>query len=107
MSEVKLSYKGTNYILGFSRRTASAIESQGFNIETLTAQPSVMIPMLFYGAFQKNCAGIKRKLVDEIFDSLTGKQELIQLLAEMYAETVNTLMEDAPESEGNATWEVR
>ena len=107
MSEVSLSYKGKDYVLGYNRRTASAIESQGFNLESLTAQPSVMIPMLFYGAFAKNHTGIKRNLVDEIFDNLSGKRELIQLLAEMYAETVNTLMEDAPEAKGNAIWEVR
>ena len=32
--------------------------------------------------------------------------ELIEALVEMYAETVSTLMEGSPETEGNAVWEV-
>ena len=107
MSNVSLSYKGKNYTLGFNRKTASALEAQGFNIDALTAQPSVMIPMLFYGAFAMNHTGMKRRDVDEIFENLTGKMELINILAESYADTVSTLMEDAPESEGNATWAVQ
>lgn len=101
---VKITYKGVNYELGFNRKTASALESQGFNIDELTDKPSVMIPMLFYGAFAMRNTGIKRSLVDEIFDNITKKQELLQVLAEDYIETVTTLMEDAPE--GNAVWEV-
>ena len=101
---VTITYEGRKYELGFNRKTASALESQGFNIDELTEKPSVMIPMLFYGAFAMRNTGIKRSLVDEIFDNIAKKQELLQVLAEDYIATVSSLMEDAPE--GNAVWEV-
>ncbi len=82
------------------------MEGQGFNVDALTTQPVTMIPLLFYGAFSKNHTGIKRGIVDKIYDSLSNKQGLITALVEMYAETVNTLMEGSPETEGNAVWEV-
>ena len=101
---VTITYEDKKYELGFNRKTASALEAQGFKIDELTEKPSVMIPMLFYGAFAARNSGIKRNLVEEIFDHLTKKQELMQVLAEDYIETVSSLMEDAPE--GNAVWEV-
>jgi len=101
---IKLTYNKKDYELGFNRKTAAALEAQGFKADELTEKPSVMIPMLFYGAFMARNSGIKRNLVDEIFDNLTKKQELIQVLAENYIETVSSLVEDAPE--GNAVWEV-
>lgn len=101
---ITVTHEKKKYELGFNRKTAASLESQGFSIEELQEKPSVMIPMLFYSAFAMRNPGIKRSLVDEIFSSLKGKQELIPKLAEMYAETVNSLMEDA--TEGNTTWEV-
>ena len=101
---ITITYEGKKYELGFNRKTASALEAQGFNIAELTDKPSVMIPMLFNGAFAMRNTGIKRSLVDEIFENISRKQELLQVLAEDYVETVSSLMEDAPE--GNAVWEV-
>lgn len=64
----------------------------------------------------KNCKGVKRAMVDEIYDHIKdkvgsdGDSGFIQALLEMYAETVNTLT-DAPSDdegeEGNAAvWTV-
>lgn len=57
--------------------------------------------------------GIKRALVDEIYENIIGKvgkdgeEGFIAVLCDMYAETVNTLMDDKPVDEGNAaTWMV-
>ena len=65
-------------------------------------KPATMIPLLFEGAFIKNCRGIKRKVMDEIYEGIKEKSPFIQALAEMYAETLSTLMEDNPE--GNVSW---
>ena len=106
MSKIAITYEKNTYELEYNRNAVRMMESQGFNIDTLTTQPVTMIPLLFYGAFSKNHTGIKRNLVDKIYDSLSNKQGLIAALVEMYAETVSSLMEGSPETEGNAVWEV-
>jgi hypothetical protein len=106
MSKIAITYEKVTYELEYNRNAVRMMEGQGFNIDTLTKQPVTMIPILFYGAFSKNHTGIKRNLVDKIYDSLSNKQGLIGVLVEMYAETVSTLMEGSPETEGNAVWEV-
>ena len=106
MSKIAITYENNTYELEFNRNAVRMMEGQGFNIEELTKQPVTMIPMLFYGAFSKNHTGIKRNLVEKIFDSLSDKQGLIGVLVEMYAETISTLMDDNSKAEGNATWEV-
>jgi hypothetical protein len=78
------------------------MESQGFVLEELTAKPMTMIPLLFNGAFIKNHRGIKRNLMDEIFEEIGDKSALMEALMEMYAETLSSLTED--NGEGNVTW---
>ncbi len=112
-TKITVTYKKQDYILEFSRSTAKQIEDQGFVLDQLTDKPATMIPLLVYGAFMKNNRGIKRALVDEIYDNIVGKigsdgeEGFINTLGEMYAETVSTLMGDNPVDEGNAaTWKV-
>ena len=69
-----------------------------------------MVPMLVHGAFIKNTKGIKRSLVDEIYEHIAdkigdGENGFIHALLEMYAETVNTLTDNDSVDEGNrAVW---
>ena len=112
-TKITVTYKKQDYVLEFSRNTAKQIEAQGFILDQLTDKPATMIPLLVYGAFMKNNRGIKRDLVDEIYDNIVGKigsdgeEGFINTLGEMYAETVTSLMGDNPVDEGNAaTWKV-
>lgn len=112
-TKVTITYKQNEYVLEFSRTTAQAIEDQGFVLDQLGDKPAKMIPLLVYGAFMKNNRGIKRNLVDEIYDNLIGKigkdgeDGFISVLAEMYAETVTSLTDDNSVDEGNAAiWKV-
>lgn len=112
-TKITVTYKNNDYVLEFSRATAKAIEDQGFVLDHVGDKPATMIPLLVYGAFMKNNRGIKRALVDEIYDNLVKKvgseteEGFIGILAEMYAETVSTLTDDANIDEGNAaTWKV-
>lgn len=112
-TKITVTYKEKDYVLEFSRMTAKQIEDNGFVLDQLTDKPATMIPLLVYGAFAKNNRGIKRALVDEIYDNLIGKvgkdgeEGFINVLAEMYSETVSTLVGDDPVDEGNAaTWTV-
>lgn len=112
-TKINISYKKKDYTLEFSRTTAAQIEEQGFILDQLSEKPNKMIPLLVYGAFLKHNRGIKRNQVDEIYKNLIGKsgddenQGFILTLAEMYAETVETLTDTKDVEEGNqAVWSV-
>lgn len=112
-TKITLTYKNNDYVLEFSRATAKQIEDQGFILDQLGDKPATMIPLLVYGAFMKNNRGIKRALVDEIYENVVnkvgdeGQEGFINTLGEMYAETISSLVGDSPVDEGNAaTWKV-
>ena len=113
-TKITVTYQDRDYVLEFSRTTAKQIEDQGFILDQLTDKPATMIPLLVYGAFMKNNRNIKRTLVDEIYKNIVGKvgsdgeEGFINVLGEMYAETVSSLMDDeGVADEGNAaTWKV-
>lgn len=105
MSKISLNYNEKDYTLEYNRQSVRMMESQGFVLEQISAKPVTMIPMLFAGAFAKNHRGIKRTLIDEIYDECPDKTGLLNALMEMYAETLSTLT-DEKEVEGNAVWAV-
>lgn len=112
-TKITITYKDNDYTLEFSRATATQIEEQGFVLDQITEKPVKMIPLLVYGAFLKHNRGIKRSLVDEIYENLANKAGagddggIISVLAEMYAETVQSLTDNTPADEGNlAVWKV-
>ena len=103
MSKINLTYDNKDYTLEYSRQSVKTMEAQGFVLDELTTKPMTMIPMLFSGAFIKNHRGMKRALIDEIFDGISDKSGLMEALMELYAETLSTLTE-ATADEGNVTW---
>jgi len=109
---VTITYQKQQYVLEYSRNAVKQLEQQGFVIDQLGDKPMTMVPLLVYGAFMKNHKGIRRSLVDEIYEHLVdkigdGEDGFIQVLLEMYAETVNTLTDNSAVDEGNAaTWKV-
>lgn len=105
MSKITLTYEKTDYTLEYNRQSVKQMEAQGFVLDELASKPMTMIPHLFYGAFFKNHRGVKRKVVDEIFDSISEKSALLEALMEMYVETMSTLT-DNTENEGNVSWAV-
>lgn len=102
MSKIVLNYEKKEYVLEYNRQSVKQMEGQGFVLDELATKPMTMIPMLFSGAFIKNCRGTKRSTIDEIYDGIGDKTALMEALMEMYAETLSTLTED--NSEGNVTW---
>lgn len=112
-TKITVTYQDKEYVLEYSRTTAKQIEDSGFILDQLSDKPATMIPLLVYGAFAKNNRGIKRSLVDEIYKNVVnkvgkdGEDGFIGILAEMYSESVSTLVGDEPVDEGNAaTWTV-
>lgn len=106
MSKITMTYKKTEYVLEYNRQSVKTMESQGFILDEITSKPMTMIPMLFAGAFIKNHRGIKRSLIDEIYDNINDKTGLMQGLIEMYAETLSSLTDDTENNEGNAVWAI-
>ena len=106
MSVLKVEYKGKSYELGFTRNTVVALERNGFNISEVGDKPMTMLPMLWQGAFAAYNKGVKRTLMDEIYENIRNKEGLIGALTELYAETLNTLTDEPEEDKGNATWEI-
>jgi len=109
---ITVTYNKKSYDLEYSRNSVKAMEQQGFVLDQIGDKPMTMVPLLVYGAFTKHHKGIKRALVDEIYDHILnrvgdGEDGFIQTLLEMYADTVNTLTENTSVDEGNAaTWKV-
>lgn len=103
MSKIALTYENKEYVLEYSRQSVRTMEAQGFVLNELDTKPVTMIPMLFQGAFIKNHRGIKRNLMDEMYEEVADKTGLLSALMEMYVETLSTLTDDE-ESAGNATW---
>lgn len=102
MSKIVLNYENKEYELEFNRQSVKMMESQGFVLDEITSKPMTMIPLLFSGAFIKNCKGTKRAVIDDIFEGVSDKTGLMQALMEMYAETLSTLTDDV--GEGNVSW---
>lgn len=111
-TKITITYDSKEYVLEYSRAAVKQMEAQGFVLDKLSEQPMTMVPLLVYGAFIKNNKGIKRNLVDEIYDHIAdkigdGDNGFIHALLEMYAETVNTLTDNENVDEGNrAVWTV-
>lgn len=106
MTKITITYEGKNYTLAYSRESVRMIEQTGFDIGKIESMPATMIPQLFYGAFSMYHKGIKRKQVDEIWKSMSKKDELIVVLVEMYSETIEDLLGNNEDNTKNATWEV-
>ena len=106
---ITLKYEGKTYNLAYTRESVVMMEQTGFVADDLFVKPATMIPMLFYGAFRVNHKGMKRRDVDEIYNSIENRSDLIAALVDMYRETVTSLVanDDVEEgAEGNATWTV-
>ena len=109
---ITVTYDKKSYDLEYSRNSVKSMEQQGFVLDQIGDKPMTMVPLLVYGAFMKNHKGIKRSLVDEIYEHIAdkigdGENGFIQTLLEMYADTVNTLTENNSVDEGNVeTWKV-
>ena len=102
MSKIVLNHEDKEYVLEYNRQSVKMMEGQGFVLDELVSKPMTMIPLLFSGAFIKNCKGTKRNVIDEIFKGISDKNELLEALMEMYTETLSTLTDST--DEGNVTW---
>lgn len=104
MSKIVIEHDNKEYVLEYNRQSVRQMEGQGFVLDEITSKPMTMIPMLFEGAFIKNCKGVKRKVISDIYEGISDKTGLLEALMEMFAETLSTLTED--NAEGNVSWAI-
>ena len=102
--QLTLTYEGRDYVLEFTRKSVEGMERQGFRAAELTEKPMTMLPTLFAGAFKAHHPYINPRIVDEIFNKLKNKQELVNKLAEMYAEPLEVMLSEPEEDAGNVEW---
>ena len=101
--QINFEYKGKEYILEFTRESVKQMEREGFVAGDIVTKPMLTLPKLFAGAFKAHHRfDVKQKMIDEIFELFKSKQALVEKLAEMYAEPMETLMDDDNVDEGNA-----
>lgn len=102
---ITITFEGEEYILEFSRKSVSEMEREGFRISDLRDKPLNAYPVLFQGAFKCHHKRIKPDVTNRIYSKIPQKDEFIDKLAEMYADTVNTLFDEPEEDEKNvAGW---
>ena len=71
------SVEGKEYTLEFTRRTVQEMERKGFIASDITDKPMTTLPALFAGAFLANHRFVKPEVIENIYNKLTKKQELI------------------------------
>lgn len=102
---ISFDYKGTKYTLEFTRASIRALENQGFKLSDIEDKPMSTLPTLFAGAFYAHHRFIKPAVIEEIFDIMPDKMDLITKLGEMYNEPIEALVDDPEDNEGNLNWE--
>jgi len=103
--QLRFTYKDKEYCLEFTRRSVETMERNGFIANDIREKPMTTLPALFAGAFLANHRFVKADLINEIYDHMTNKTELIGKLAEMYNEPIMAMVDDPDENaEGNVSW---
>lgn len=102
--QLVFNYGDKEYTLEFTRRTVAEMERKGFIASEITDKPMTTLPALFAGAFLAHHRFEKQEVINDIFNKLTKKEELIGKLAEMYNEPIMALVEEPTEDKGNVDW---
>ena len=103
--QLKLEYEGKTYTLEYTRKSIATMERTGFVAKEVLDKPMSMLPALFAGAFIAHHKYIKEAVVDEIYENIPNKADLIGKLTEMYNEPLEAMMEEPEEGdEGKVEW---
>ena len=105
---ITLNYDGHKYQLEYTREVVRNMERNGFDFADFLhgSKPATYSYMLFSGAFAENHRRISGKTIQEIWNHLGEKSELIAKLGSMYNDTLDTLVDSAAEDDGKkVSWE--
>lgn len=104
MKNINFKYGNNTYTLTFTAQTVKQLESAGFDVDEYGSKPVTNTEMLFHGAFLANHPNISDDLVQEIWDNMPRKREVLRALIELYNAPVAELF-DEPTS-GEIEWKV-
>lgn len=104
MSKITVEFEGTKYTAEFSRDTARGLQRNGFEVELLTKQSMLMIPLLVRSAFAMHHPKMKQETADMLYESIEDKTEFLTALVELYSEPVSTMFEAPDEKAKKAVW---
>lgn len=100
-----ITHEGKTYTLEYTRDSVKSLEHNGFNINQISEKPLSTIPTLFAGAFIAHHPKVRTATINQIFAAMPDKVGLLSKLTEMYAEPVDTLLDEPEEGqEGNSSW---
>ena len=102
MSKITFSYGDKEYCLEYTKRSVKVMEDKGFVPSKILEAPMTYLPELFAGAFIANHRFADRRVIDEIYETMENKKELVNVLIEMYNEPIAALTENADEGNGTA-----
>jgi len=105
--KIEFEYEDKKYILEYNRDAIKIMEKQGFDLNSFTEKPMLMLDIAFQGAFIKNHRTIKTVKVEEIYTIMEDKEKLAKTLLEMIQETYETLFETKEDENGkNIGWKI-
>lgn len=104
MAKINIGYGKENYVLEYDRESVEHMINRGLTRDEIVNNPFSYAD-LFYGAFRKHHPSVAKKTTDKIWEEISGKEQLVSALIEMYAAPINALISD-PEEQGNVTWEI-
>lgn len=102
--QIKIEYNDVEYVLEYTRNSVVEMERNNFNITKLKERPIEMVTKLYDGAFISHHPRMEESIKQEIYEQIPNKDKFIEKLAEMYNETLTTLIGDS--DKGKAKWEV-
>ncbi len=104
-SNIQFDFEGKHYTLEFNRKTASYLQSTGFQPLDVFEKSASAVPLFFHTAFGVHHKGIKRKFTNKIWEKIVDKTEFLEALLELYSNPLNVLFEDPDENdEGKIIW---
>lgn len=103
---IQFTYEDKDYTLEFTRAAIKHMENKGFMLADIEERPMTIIPDFFAGAFLAHHPNTPRKLVDEIFNNMTDKGDLMEALINLYMATHESLLADGSDETKNIQWTV-
>ena len=104
-NQINFEYNGKKYCLEYTRESVKMMEAMGFSIEDFADKPATRIEQIWAGAFLANHKKTSNTVIKELYDKMKNKEALVTKLAEMYNNTLSSLMPDKDDDdEGNVDW---
>jgi hypothetical protein len=104
VSQINFDYNGKHYCLEYNREAVKRMEAAGFKPGESGSTPLIELDMLWAGAFYKNHRKESSHVIEQLLDKMENKDELLNALRDMVAETYTSLMGSEEGDEGNVKW---